>query len=238
MTKRHLLLMPFLLAGLLAVNLSAATVTGSFKLTTNVVVTGTTIEWFSDLAVPNEFNFSTEGSGDFNYATGSTHKIFNLNSTDHPVGTVSPPYLFIDFQGTRVTGGEAPDLLLTRVFQGNGGQAECGAPPRTNAPQQTCTPFIGSPFILANTSSGGSTASFNLAGITVGGGSAWVGTWTAAFATKNFQQVLADLAANNSVTKAIAGEVTITAIPEPGTFALIGMGLIIATVAAKRLKKS
>jgi hypothetical protein len=103
----------------------------------------------------------------------------------------------------------------------------------------------GSPFLFQNLDSDTSIATFLVKGITGAnafhseGESEWTAIFTLPFNNRSFQTVLQQLTDSGKFSAFYSGDftVTVTPIPEPGTLGLIGMGLIMATVAAKRLKK-
>jgi hypothetical protein len=246
MTKRHLLLTPFLFCGFLAGSLSAAPIFGSFKASGSLEVTTTDIFWV--LPAAQRFTF-TLGTDDFAVIPdNSVEMIANLNIISQPVGIpIDPEFPFIEF----LTEPSLPPLLLGFIEPGvlpGGVPSSCGAAPKGG---QFCVPPNpgGSPFLLQNLSATQSIATFRFRGITGAnathkeGESTWTATFTVPFNTRSFQSVLSDLTGPaGKISSSYGGDFNVvitptTIIPEPGTFALIGMGLIMATVAAKRLKK-
>jgi hypothetical protein len=247
MTKRQFLLTPLLLGGLLVGNLSAAPIFGSFKATGTFEVTTTDIFWL--LPAPERFVLTLGTDSFAGLGAVSVQMIHNLNVTAQPVGTeIDPPTPFIEF----LTDPTLPPLMLTFIHPAvlpSGVSNSCGSlplPPPVGG--QFCIPPGipgGSPFLIQNLDFNTSLASFRVSGITgenafhKEGESNWTGVFTLPFNNRSFQTVLKDLAVNGSVKTSYSGDfdISIAPIPEPGTFALIGMGLIMATVAAKRLKK-
>ncbi|MCP5110329.1 MAG: PEP-CTERM sorting domain-containing protein [bacterium] len=53
----------------------------------------------------------------------------------------------------------------------------------------------------------------------------WTGIFTAQFTPQTYQQVIALLGTQGFVDTSYSATVTLSAIPEPATFGLIGMGL-------------
>lgn len=131
-----------------------------------------------------------------------------------------------------------PDIsfTLTFLFPGNFTVADCLVQPPS--PGQTCTPgppFANpSPFDLINTANGGSTASFDIAGIETSLSEPGVvanvkGTFTTQF-NFPYQTLLAEVLQGETVpADSVSATFTVTpAVPEPGTLisAMIGTGLL------------
>jgi hypothetical protein len=241
MTKRRFFLTSCLLCGVLAGSLSAAPISGSFRATGSFDVTTTDLFWL--LPASERFTL-TLGSGDFAaIPDNSIEVIHDLNITAQPVGSeIIPPFTFIEF----ITHPTLPPLLLKFIHPAvlpPGAPNSCGAAP---AGGQFCVPPGipgGSPFLLQNLDADTSIASFRLSGVTGAnafhafGESSWTGVFTLPFNNRSFQAVLDDLVTTGAVSTSYSGDFTVTIVPEPGTFALIGIGLMTATIAVKRLKK-
>ncbi|MBZ5585424.1 MAG: PEP-CTERM sorting domain-containing protein [Acidobacteriia bacterium] len=226
MSKSRLAAGLVLAAGVLGVPaaISAATLSGTFNLDGTITVTGNTITWQDNAAVPNKATIA---------ATGATGSFAGLGNTEVTIqNLVNPPDVvggagfaatpFISFDANPAL----PVLDINFIFPGPYSSAACSAAP---APGQTCTPSNpgGSPFGLSNLGSGGvvtgSTAAFAFSGVTSDGLSTWKGNFTSQF-NDPYQTVLAGLATNGSVTNTYSGTFLVSVtprVPEPSTYMLV-----------------
>ncbi|WP_031497983.1 PEP-CTERM sorting domain-containing protein [Bryobacter aggregatus] len=126
---------------------------------------------------------------------------------------------------------------LTYIAPGVNGSGDCGLPA---AAGQKCTPILPmglSPFNLANTPDGGSTASFSVSGLVHNGSdvSAFTGTFSNTFNNMTFQQVLLVLANEGQVSSTWSATFDVYAVPEPASMGLVGLTLAgIATYLRRR----
>lgn len=163
-----------------------------------------------------------------------TGKIKNLDSAlaNQPTGT---PFVFPNFL---TFDSDLPTSFELRyIFVGTNGIAGCSAAIPMGG--QVCTPGgpgAGSPFNLQNNSPTQSTASFTVKGLVYNGPDVmnFTGIFTTPFPTQSFQDVLAVLSSKGSVTAPYAAQFTITAVPEPGSFALVGVTLAGAAALRRR----
>ena len=134
---------------------------------------------------------------------------------------------------------DAPELTftLTEILPGVLGSAGCSGGPTAG---QTCTP-VGTAFNFINTTATSSTASFTVQG-TVSDGSAslpsnFQAVFQTTFAARSFQQVLLDIALfGESGPTAASANFAVTAVPEPRTTALIGLGLAGVLLLRRRMR--
>jgi PEP-CTERM motif len=213
----------------------AAPITGTFQLNGIVTATPTMFEWAGVSGSPTDVFSLSLGTGAY-AAEDGTNTIHDLNNVTEPVGTVFPPQDFIDF--TVAPG--VPALLINFVAMGNGGAAGCSAAASGTTPPQTCTPVIpgGSPITFQNNNVNGtvtgSSATWTFSGITNGGQSIWNGIFTSQFVGESYQQVLATFTSTGSVTASYSANITVSAVPEPGTLMLIGLGLLVMLPVCRR----
>jgi len=210
-----------------------------FNLAGTITVTQNTIT-FSNLSVSDtgQIVASVDGTTFQNSWVGQSVGITALNSTSQPVGNstfFSDPN-FITFQ----VSDNLPSLTLTNIPAGVDGSSQCNLPA---APGETCTPIIPnppgglSPFSFQDTNTG-STAAFSFVGITADGKTAWTATLTSQFNPQSYQTVLANLNSPTfSVSNGFSGTVSFTQLPEPGTFAMMGAGLLFLGIGGKRLRR-
>jgi hypothetical protein len=237
---RRVLFLGAILSGLVS-GLSASALSGTFDMSGIISVTSSTISWTSDLSpfTPETFSL-TAGTGSFSSEDGQ-NGVSDLNIATAPVGTVfvdTTPFITFDVA-------PLPALMLNFISAGIDGSAGCSASPA--AAGQICTPPNpgGSPFNFQNLSATQSTASFIFSGVTADGLSDWSATFTSQFNNMNFQQVLATLAASNTVTNTYSAAVTVTPIPpvntpEPTSALTLacGLGLLAVSFGTKRLVKN
>jgi len=158
------------------------------------------------------------------------------------VGTTFTNFDFIDFT---VTPG-LPSLLINFINNGAFAAHGCDNPTGPAAGGQICT-LAGSPFAFQNSTFGAgqtcchSTAQFTFNGVTADLLSTWTGVFSVNFDTP-YQTVIAPFlnptGAATSGQQTYAGSVTITinptSVPEPGTMALLGGGLILGSLSLRR----
>jgi len=177
------------------------------------------------------------GAGSFTGVTGNLNQILSLNSVSEPVGaTVSVPgwMTFIPSVG-------APpiSLTLTSVLAGSFSSLACGSAP---AAGQTCTP-PGSAFNLQNQTISSSSATFDIIGNAVdgaGGSSPFLAIFSSQFNVP-YQSLLAALSINSG-TGNYSGQysvsVSASAVPEPMTLSMMGIGLLGLGLIARRRESS
>ncbi len=216
-----------------------------FNLAGTITVTQNTIT-FSYLSVSNEGQIQSpvDGTTFLNSWVGQTVTISALNSGPQPVGTaVFTDPNFITFQASD----NLPTLTLKYIPAGVDTATDCNLPA---APGQTCTPIIPnppgglSPFSFQNTTNG-STAAFEFEGETADGLTGWDATFTSQFINESYQTVLANLNSPTfSQSNAFSGTVAFgpiptlfSATPEPGTLAMMGVGLLFLGIGGKRLRR-
>ncbi len=206
------------------------------NLITGVLNTGGTATLTSDgiTFLDNEFFINSPAAaqqGGFTALAGTTGGIDNITNPPDATGPLDVP----DF----ITFAAAPNITitLTDLLPGIEGAAGCADSPP--AAGQVCTPNTPaeSPLNLQNTSATSSTASFLILGIEVdsltGDTIPITGEVTLPFVDHNFQDLLATIGADGTVTTsfsaqfATTGSVTGT-VPEPGNLILIlaGIGVI------------
>jgi hypothetical protein len=220
--------------------LSASPLFGQFTIAGTITVTNDTITWASTgpgTPADKAGIGGTDLTGSFLAASlgGTTVSILDLNRASAPVFDPSAPFSpavpFISFDA-------APSLQLlaiNEVFHGVFPSAGCAAAP---GPGQLCTPDTPgnpSPFSFVNDSAGQSSASFVFSGVTSDLLSRWTGVFSAQFNTP-FQTVLAAFGPNGtgSVTNTFSATFTVTpaGVPEPGSVALMGLGLGLVVLSA------
>ncbi len=227
---------PLLTALLLCASAAiAAPITGTFQMNGIVTATPTAFTWAGVGGSPADVFSLSLGTGAYAVEDG-TDTVNNLNNVAEPVGAVFPPQDFIDFG---VVPG-VPALLINFVAMGNGGAAGCTLPASGTTPPQTCTPAIlgGSPITFQNNNVNGtvtgSSATWTFSGITNSGQSVWNGIFTSQFVGQSYQQVLASFATTGSVTASYSANITVSAVPEPGTLMLIGLSLLVMLPVCRR----
>jgi hypothetical protein len=176
-------------------------------------------------AVPGNWNQPANGTGDFAapYATDPNGGLItNLGTGAPPIGSNLPGHgmVLLTFASWASLITPDIDLYITQLFPGSG--ADC----TLNGP--TCTP-LGSPVTFVNV--GGGNSSATIAGV---GFAHRISTnefdnlqivFTSQF-NQTYQQVLAAFGATGSVTNTYSATFTATAVPEPLTASLLGLGLI------------
>jgi hypothetical protein len=135
-----------------------------------------------------------------------------------------------------------PSLLINFINNGAFAAHGCDSPTGTGVAGQICT-LPGSPFAFINSLSGGvvkSSANFNFSGVTSDGLSTWTGVYSVNFDVP-YQNIIAPFlnptGAASSGQQTYAGSVVITVnptVPEPGTMALLGAGLVLGSLSLRR----
>lgn len=227
---------------------TAATITGTVNLTGSAGVSATAIDFFG---VPGS-GCSTPGLGvDGCYLINVPRDgSFSNLAAGQVGGTIN------DLQGPPISGGismvQFMEFMngiffdLTRIVPG--GAADC-ATVNGNAPNASCTPVINgqvSPFTLTNSANGTNASVFfnvevnGYSGTTATGFSQYVGAFNTPSAGKNIAGILADIANGQTVSAAYSANFvgTSNAVPEPGTGAMLGLGIGALVLGAYRSRKS
>jgi len=197
--------------------------------------------------VDNDFLVNSPASsqqGGFMALEGTTGTIDNITN---PPEVTTPPSSFPpvpDF----ITFAAAPNITFTFtvLVAGTDGSAGCAA--AIPAAGQVCTPDLPdqSPFNLQNTSTSTSSASFTIDGLEVDSTNPGVtipviGTFTTPFTTMNFQQLLSDVEAGDTITTPFSAQFAVSATPEPSSLfeLMMGIGLVgVGLVYRKKLKRA
>jgi hypothetical protein len=245
MKIRTLPLLVCVVAGLTAANLSASGISGQFSIDGNITVTANMISWANTNApfTPEQSNIGDDGTGSFAALDGTVVTIQDLVDATEPVGSTFGPDEFISFNAAPTM----PTLLIDYIYPGVFSSAQCTATPAVG---QVCTPpgpnGGASPFSFINVEGNQgippieSEATFTFGGVTSDGG-IWEGQFSADFDIP-FQTVLADLAANGSVSDTYSSELTVSvtsATPEPGPGVMLasGLGLIMLSLVSRRPRR-
>jgi len=220
----------------MCVNLPAIPITGTFNIAGTITVTPTTITWTLNEAPfpPQKATIGPGDTGSFAPLGGTTVTIRNLDTTTEPVGVpIVPAQPFISFDSPLASA--FPMLNLNFIFPGVYSNAQCGAAPAVG---QSCTLFPTSPFNFFNNPPppGQATATFAFAGVTSDGQENWIGNFTSQFTTP-FQTVLNTLATTGSVTNTFSATFSLTPVPEAGTMATLGLGLVFLSTRLRRRRK-
>lgn len=231
----------------MSANMTAAAISGTFTFNGSVTVTQNNILWMSNTGVSDKAGIAATGlSGNFIGLGGTNLSILDLNRATEPVGAPFPEQNFMSFDAAPGLG----NLMITFIALGSFSSAQCFLAP---APGQSCTLSSaqvpgGSPFMFTNTSSNGTTvdgssATWTMRGVTADHQTTWSGVWTSQFNT-SYQTVLASFfGPGGSVTNSYSASVVlpapgIAAVPEPGTWTLLGTGLMLLCAGLARFKKS
>jgi hypothetical protein len=180
----------------------------------------------------NQFTINSPASaqqGDFKAFAGTTGGIANITNPPDATGPLDV-VAFITFT-------VAPNITitLTMLDPGIDGSAGCSGSPAAGG--QVCTP-AGSPLDFQNTSANTGTATFNISGIekdsTTSNTIAIDGVFTMPL-NENFQTLLAAMGSGGTYTTSFSGSLATESspppsnpsVPEPGTWGLIGMGILL-----------
>ena len=212
----------------------ATPIVGTLQLGGTFTVSATSLN-FCDTAGPCPAapgNWNVPGNGTLDLAPPYANDpnggaITNLNSANAPVGTTlaGNGLLFLTFNPSATLAVPDIQFYLKTLFNGVFPATACGDAP---AAGQVCT-VPGSAVSFVNGFGGVSSAS-----ITASGLARRISTnefdnlsmvFTSQF-TVPYQTILANLQANGSVTNTWSGTFTATAVPEPLTLSLLGLGLV------------
>jgi hypothetical protein len=230
-----------LLAGLTAVNLPAAPISGVFSIGGNITVTQNTIDW-SNTNTPftmQQANIGSNVTDSFAGLAGTTVTIEDLDSSTEPVGTDYGPDFFVSFDAEPPT---FPQLFSDYIFPGIFPSAGCVATPaavgQVCTPGPPITPTSGSPFSFVNVNGDAAdpietTATWQITGVTTDGGT-FIANFSASF-NAPFQTVLAALAPGGAgfVQDQYDGVFTVTAgssTPEPDSGYMLASGLALVAL--------
>jgi hypothetical protein len=241
------LLFVAMLAAACCATLSASSLFGQFTISGTVNVTDTTITWASTGPGTVADKAGIGGvplSGSFIGLDGTMVTIMDLNRATAPVFDPSHPFSpavpLLSFDSAP----SFPTLEITEFFNGSFGSAGCLVTPAADG--QLCTPGPPvtqnpSPFSFVNLADGQSLASFVMSGVTSDGQATWIGTFTTQFNVP-FQTVLAAFGPNGSgeVSNSFSATFVLSpaGVPEPGTVALMGLGLGLVVLSAGLRRRS
>jgi len=214
----------------------AGPIVGTFAMSGQITVAGnSTISWNSDVSpfTANMFTLSV-GTGLYSGENGQ-NGIATLTNPPDLVGSGFIPGLFITFN---VAPGPSA-LDIDYIFPGTGGSAGCTQPANLSGTQTCTTP--GSPFTFTNAQNGQSTATATFSGVTADLKDTWTGQFSANFLVPYQTIVAAFLANPNTATfgpTSYAAVITVSSVPEPGTFVLIGLGLVGIAASSRKFRRS
>jgi|GEM_PF-1839692 hypothetical protein len=243
------LLFVAMLAAACCATLSASPLFGQFTISGTVTVTLNQISWAATSAGTPADKAGIGGvplTGSFAGLDGTMVSILDLNRASAPVFDPSHPFApAVPLLSFDALPPGSPSLEITEFFNGSFGSAGCAASPAAEG--QLCTPgppvtANPSPFSFTNLAAGGSQASFVMTGVTSDGLSTWRGFFTTQF-DMPFQTVLLAFANGGSGTVSNTFSATFTlipaaAVPEPGTVALMGLGLGLVVLSAGLRRRS
>jgi len=202
-----------------------ATWTGVFTLTTGGVlsfcapVTPTQTPCPASPSGPPGWNVPGSGTGDLT-ANGSDPAggtMTTLTSVLNPVGVTTAPQLFVTFAGPP----NDISFYITQLYPGVGDPA-CAS--------ITCTP-AGSAVTFLNGIGGNSSATITMAGLArhasdpLSAATPLQMVFTAQF-NSPYSKVLADFASAGMLTSTYSANFSASAVPEPMTLSLVGLGLV------------
>ena len=235
-----------LFVGLCGFGLQASTISGMFQLNGIVTVTANTISWSSTNGPGTAL--VQNASGSFAAVNNTFADITTLvnppsNTGVGAVGSPFPDTTFITFPSDPALG----YLAINFIFPGVYGTAQCGAAPAITSPPQQCTPPIAAgtpgPFNMVNNPGVGgpqATITWVFSGNAYSGGSIG-GTWNGNFTSQEnipYQTVLAQLASGSATNTFSESTLVISVgMPEGGTLALVGFGLVLMSAGIKRFGK-
>jgi len=171
------------------------------------------------------------GTGDFSVLIATNGTIRDLNAATEPIETPLNFQNFItsDFQPTW-------NFVLTRILAGGSADSTCDDTPGT-----TCTP-LGTPFTITNINADEAIVGISFRGYVTDGSGDPASPFTASFTTtvgNTGGEIIALILSQGFYQTSSAGRFTVTAgeIPEPGTYALMGSGLLALGMVARRRRK-
>jgi len=195
------------------------------------IVTSGTVDGTGDSGL---FEVTSASTGSFGGAlVGTNTTVHDLSATAEPTGSTTgsglPLTSFITFSAE-----PGWNITLTEVLPGND-STQC------NGTVSTCTP-AGSPFDLQNEAGNQVLVGFAFMGTAtdgLGNMSTVGGTFSTTFSNTNYQTILADLTAGESIVSsanATIGVTPITTTPEPASIymLLLGSALLMGSAAYRR----
>jgi len=198
-----------------------------------VTVTATAIDFTAGAGFPTQC-----------VQAGSTANVTSTfgNITPGMMGTISdlvgplPPggTVFLSFDPI---GGAAGllNFVLTAVGPGSS-NTNCAIASDTTSCSILLAPGVVSPFILLGNATNGTTARLNVSGTVTdaSGTSTFAGSFSADFSGQSPLQLQQQFESQGSITSTYSGRVSLSAIPEPGSMALMGFGLVGLGIFARR----
>ena len=221
------------LAVLALFSLSAsATPVGAFTITNGslggVTVSAFTIDWFLPVGPPDgaikvdasSVTYKPAVGPVTSLAPGTVGQVLDLNVAMYALLPVPGVANFMTFNPAIAT----TDLSFTLNAVGPGsGNINCAG----LGIGQSCSAIAGSPIILTRTSNG-TTASLDVSGLAYDSAdfAAWMGTFTSQFPGQTPLQLQTTILTVGSVTNSYSGGFVATIVPEPATYAMLGLGLL------------